>query len=99
MKLDSKQLITLANQALKILGEYAVLWFLLLFIGVYGYIAFQINSARSAQPSQDAIASESKSVATPHIDPTVVDQIQHLQDRSVNVRTLFQQARSNPFSE
>ncbi len=99
MKLDSQNLLAYANRALKIFGRYAALWFALLLVVTFGFVAFQINNARDAQPSDDAVASQSKGVATPHIDPSVVDQIQRLQDHSVGVRTLFQQARDNPFSE
>lgn len=99
MKLDSLALNTLATRALKALNQYAVLWFLLLLIATYGFVVFQINNARLAQPSQNEVDSQTKSVASPHIDQTVVDQILHLQDHSVNVKTLFDEARSNPFHE
>ena len=82
-----------------VLGRYMTLWFVLLLLVVYGFVLFQIQGAQSAQPTEGEIASQLQSIATPHVDPNVVQQMQNLQDHSVNVRTLFDQARSNPFQE
>lgn len=82
-----------------IIKRYMVVWFVLLLVGVYGYVLYRIQAAVTAQPSDTEISDQVQSASTPHVDPTVVDQMQSLQDRSVNVKTLFDQARSNPFKE
>jgi hypothetical protein len=38
-------------------------------------------------------------VQRPQIDERTVDRIQQLEDRNVEIRSLFEQARDNPFSE
>ena len=88
-----------AGQALSFLRRYALVWFVALLVGVYGFALYQIQTAHDAQPSENAIASQVQSTSTPHVDQNVVDQLQTLQDNSVNVKTLFDQARSNPFQE
>lgn len=81
------------------LKRYIAIWFILLVAAVYGYVLFNIQMAVTAEPSQDTIDAQVRSSTTPHIDPSVVNQMQSLQDHSVNVQTLFDQARSNPFQE
>lgn len=81
------------------LRRYIAVWFILLLVVVYGFVLYNIQAAVTAEPSQDSIDTEVHSTATPHVDPTVVQQMQSLQDHSVNVQTLFDQARSNPFQE
>ena len=78
-------------------SRYAIILFFLLVVAVYGFVLLQINSLSNAQPSSSAVSSQAQAVAIPHIDPTVVKQIQNLQDNSVSVQTLFNQARTNPF--
>lgn len=79
--------------------SYMLLWFVILLAAVYGFVLYNIQAAVTAEPSQTAIDAKVQSTATPHVDPEVVQQMQSLQDHSVNVQTLFDQARSNPFQE
>ena len=66
---------------------------------VYGYMFLQINSFKNAPPSEVANKSKLTLLATPHIDSTVVEQLQQLQNNSSTVKALFDKSRSNPFSE
>lgn len=79
--------------------HYAVLLFLLLLLIVYGFVALKIMSYSNIEPSQSQIASQLKTAAAPHVQPSVVQEMQSLQDHSVSVKALFDQARSNPFQE
>ena len=79
--------------------RYLVLWFVLLLAAVYGFVLYNIQASVTAEPSQDSIDAKVQSTSTPHVDSKVVQQMQSLQDHSVNVQTLFDQARSNPFQE
>lgn len=63
------------------------------------FIAFRINQLATLEPSQSAIDEKLQSVTRPRVDQDVLDQIQQLQDRNVEVQSLFDQARKNPFSE
>jgi len=83
----------------RVLRRYTVLWFVLLLTIVYGFVLVRIQMAQSVQPSSDEVASQLQATATPHVDPHIVDQMLSLQDHSQNVRTLFDQARDNPFKE
>lgn len=81
------------------LRRYVLVWFVLLLVGVYGFAIYRIITATNAEPSDSDISAQVQATTTPHVDPTTVQQLQSLQDHSVNVKTLFDQARTNPFHE
>lgn len=99
MKLDLKALPDRLSTLLQPLRRYYVLLFFLLLAIVYGVMLQRINSLSNAQPSADAVAEQVKTTPQPHIDQSVVKQVETLQDNSVSVQALFDQARSNPFQE
>ena len=80
-------------------ARYAVVLFLVLLLAVYGFVLLKITAYSNAEPSPDAITAQVKAAATPHVSQSVVQQMQSLQDHSVGVQSLFDQARSNPFQE
>lgn len=77
--------------------RYSLTGFIVFTALLYGFIFFRINTLGSQQPSESEITNQVKAAQIPHIDKAVVEQLESLQDNSVNVRTLFNQARSNPF--
>jgi len=79
------------------LKPYSFVMFLVLVGALYGFVMLRINSLGSAEPSPDAVNSQVKAARIPHIDKAIVEQLQSLQDNSVNVKALFDEARSNPF--
>lgn len=99
MKLEIKDLPALTLEALARVKRFAVLLFLLIVAAVYGFLLLHIGNLQNAQPGSADNSQGVTAVATPHIDPKLVKQLQQLQDNSVKVKTLFDQARSNPFQE
>ena len=92
-----KSLAVKAAAALKQARRYSLVLFLAFVLLIYGFIFLRINSLSNIQPSNDAVSSQVKAARIPHIEQSVVDQLQSLQDNSVSVQSLFDQARSNPF--
>lgn len=66
---------------------------------LYGFIIWRVNVLASAEPTADEQSSAKKFVSTPRIDENVVKKMYSLQDNSVRVQTLFEDARNNPFNE
>ena len=87
----TKQLKPYLNVALR---YRALLFFVALSI-VYGYVITRINAFNNVAPST-ADQTTAKQV---HVDPQVISKIKQLQDNSVSVQALFNDARNNPFSE
>ena len=95
--MDLRQLRAVAEKSLHKLSRYAAILFFLLVAGVYSFILLRINTLVNAQPSQSDIDAQSTSTTIPRVDPKVAEQLEKLEDNSVNVQTLFNQARNNPF--
>jgi len=97
--LNIASLRTLGMRVLRRLGAYGVVLFLLLLAGVYGFVLWRISVLSSAQPSDSDVQAQIQTAVTPHVDSNAVTQLQNLQDHSVSVHTLFDEARRNPFQE
>ena len=95
---DFKSLPQLAMEYVSKLARYAPIMFFVLIALVYGFVLVRITMLANAQPTTVDISSEVAQL-TPHIDKNAVQQLQSLEDNSVNVRTLFENARNNPFGE
>lgn len=81
------------------LSRYKLIIFVVLVLSVYGYIIFNISVLTNAQPSEERITELSSPIRSAKIDEKVINQLQQLQDNSVSVKALFDEARNNPFQE
>ena len=81
------------------LQKYLGLVFVVTMLGLYSFLVFRINSLTTAEPSDDAITEKLNTVQRPKVDEDIVSKVQNLEDNSVEVKALFQDARDNPFSE
>ncbi|MET0779522.1 MAG: hypothetical protein ABWY71_01670 [Candidatus Saccharimonadales bacterium] len=97
IKLDLKPLLLKSKKALIGLKPYTVVLIIVLFAAVYAFVILRINSLSNAEVDQDAVTSQVKSSPSLRIDPQAVQQLQSLKDNSVNVQTLFENQRTNPF--
>jgi nitrate reductase NapE component len=95
--MNSAKLKAQLQQFLKRFIAMRVPLFLLLVAGVYGFVVWRISVLQDAQPSSSSVNAQVQ--AAPHIDPTTISKVKQLQDNSVSVQTLFNQARQNPFQE
>jgi hypothetical protein len=89
-----KQLSALGHKS----APYVPILFFILVAITYGFILLRITTLSNAQPSDTEISTK-VSELTPHIDKTAASQLQSLENNNVNVQTLFNQARANPFGE
>jgi len=81
------------------LKKYSTVLVFLIFTGVYGYLIIQINTLSNPAVEDEAVEAEAKAVPTPRIDEDAAAKLESLKDNSVNVQTLFEQGRTNPFEE
>lgn len=99
MKHDLSHVKDRLRQLTQVLRRYAVPLFLLFLLSIYGFLGVRVMSLTSVEPDQSAVTAKLKTAGVPHIDEEVLQKIQQLQDNSVEVQTLFDQARNNPFQE
>jgi len=91
---DVKSLVNLLKQG----ARYRVTLFIV-FVGIiYGFVIYRMYTLSSPAADTSSVSNEVTSL-TPHIDKAVAQRLQSLQDNSVNVRSLFDKARNNPFNE
>lgn len=95
--LNRQELIDKLVSKLNIIKKYGYVIFVVFVISLYGFLLLSVNSLSNAQPLAEDVTNQINAAAIPHIDQSVVKQLQSLQDNSVNVQSLFDQARSNPF--
>jgi hypothetical protein len=82
-----------------VLHKYQGLIFFLLLTSLYGYIVWRINVLSTAPPSTSDVANAQQNVSSPRIPESTIKTLQGLQDNSVRVQAIFNEARSNPFQE
>jgi hypothetical protein len=80
---------------LKRLRTYSGIGFFLVVAALYGFILWRINVYSNTPAAQ----SEANAASQPHINPEIAQKMLDLQNNSVNVQTLFDEARQNPFQE
>ena len=95
--MNSDKLKNQSQQLFKLMHEMRTPLFLLLVIAVYGFVVWRISVLQNAVPNSSSVNAQVP--ASPHIDQATIKKIQQLQDNSVNVQALFNQARQNPFQE
>lgn len=98
-QLDLKLLKAKIPQILKTLRRYRLLIFIVVLVSIYSFLVYRINVLNNQTPNQDDITAKLQKSQSPKIDQSVVDKIKRLQDNSVDVQSLFNQARNNPFQE
>ena len=98
-QLDLKSIKPALRGLARTLGKYYSVLLFLLFMGVYGFMVVKINSLSNPVVDDSEIAEEVKTLPTPRIDETAANKLQSLKDNSVNVQTLFEKGRTNPFKE
>ena len=92
---DLHELPTILGAKLRPIWHYRLLGFIIFVTILCGYLVFQINKAVSIPASTEVTTSPT--TTSPRIDTKVVEQLQQLQDNSVSVKALFNDARDNPF--
>ena len=98
-KLSIRKLKTKLGSVTAKLHRYNLLMFIAFLAILYGFLLFRVNSLSNTEPSSTEVSKQFKPGQVLRIDPTVVKQLESLQDNSVSVQALFDEARSNPFQE
>lgn len=96
-ELNLKSAKSAVSRWLHTMRKYAGVIIFLLFTGTYGYLIYQINVLSNPSIDESLVLSESKTVPLPKLDEDAAKKLQSLEDNSVNVQTLFNQSRVDPF--
>lgn len=99
MKLEVKEIPAKLITFLSKFRKYVAFVLVVLLLSAYGYMVWTINGLATKEPSEDALSEKLQTVKRTRIDEKIVQQIEQLEDNSVEVQALFKQARDNPFQE
>lgn len=64
---------------------------------IYAWVLIEINNLSNVEPNPADVSSAQK-IAIPKLDQSTVNKIESLQDNSVQVKALFDKARTTPFN-
>ena len=80
-------------------SRYGHIIFVVSALVAYSFLVWRINVLNQAKPSQDDLLEGLTTLRLPKIDEATIEKLEQLEDNSVEIRTLFQHARENPFQE
>lgn len=99
MKLSADSLFTSIRPYLQYLQRYKVFLFTVVVLVVYGVLVHHIGELIQNEPSQTQIDSKLAPVNKLTVDQDAIKRITDLEQQNVEIKTLFNQARQNPFTE
>lgn len=79
--------------------RYNVFIFIVTFLGVYGFLILQVSSLTQSEPTAAELNESLGTVKRLKLDQESIDKLEELEEQNIEVQTLFQQARDNPFTE
>lgn len=97
ISLDLKSIKPKAKKIFGMVLARATFITVLLVLAAYLVVVWHISSLATAEPPPEAEAAISGSI--PKVNKKAVQQIQQLEESSSEVRSLFNEARNNPFQE
>ena len=97
--LDIKQLGTIIRNALSGAQRYASFIFIISILLIYAFLVVRISVLSQASPSEDAIAEQSNTIKRLKLDETSIQKIEQLEGQNVEVKSIFEKARDNPFQD
>lgn len=97
ISLKSINLLPLLKKYSKRYSRHAIFAAVIAVLLIYVLVVFKINNLANAEPGPDQETTVTNSI--PKINSKDIQQIQDLENNSTQVRSLFEQARNNPFQE
>ncbi len=99
MKIETKNIVAKLQSYLPKLKKYVTFIFVITVLFIFSFFVFRINQISRAEPTDQEIEDKLQTVRRPKIDQALLDKIEKLQSQNIEVRSLFDTARNNPFSE
>jgi predicted negative regulator of RcsB-dependent stress response len=95
MKLDT--IITKLLPAKDFIVRYSVIIFVLSVVAIFGYMTLNIAHFANLDPSSAQLQEKTDSLTAVKLDQTSITKIKQLQDQNINIESLFDNGRANPF--
>ena len=99
MNLDIKQIEAAAKKLAQRVKPYRVFIVLMLFLVLFGVVIARIGSYGAKEPSADQVSEKLTTIKRPILKDETKKKIEELENQNVEVKSLFESARQNPFNE
>ncbi|MES2970707.1 MAG: hypothetical protein V4702_00080 [Patescibacteria group bacterium] len=99
MKIELKNLPSKLKPELKLLRKYIVFGYFIALLMIFGFFVFRINQFSHTEPTEEAVQEKLQTVQRPKLDNAVLEKVEQLESQNIQVQSLFDQARNNPFNE
>ncbi|SRR5690554_4946691 len=99
MKLDKAYLLDKIALLAVFIKRFRFILVFVAFSVMYAYVLMQVNAISSRVPSEKQITDKTTAAPRTKIDPEMAKQITSLEEESIDIKTLFNEARKNPFAE
>lgn len=99
MNIDLKDVPAKLLSLLEKLKKYTLFICILAVLAIYVFLVLQIRHMASIEPSSADVTNKLNELNTPKLDQDAVNKIIQLEEQSIEIKTLFNEARQNPFQE
>ncbi|MCA9332047.1 hypothetical protein KC968_03855 [Candidatus Saccharibacteria bacterium] len=99
MKLSPASITNKLTASLQTIQKFKFLIIFIVFSAMYGYILMQVAVINDKQPTQAEISAKTKTTPKTKIDEELIEKMNTLEDQNIQVKTIFNEARKNPFAE
>lgn len=99
MKLDISSAQTKLQPYINGVRQHRIIIFILFFLGMYGFLVYQVGSLTEGEPDHAAITEKLETIKRLQVDQKSIDSLLKLEEQNIEVKSLFKQARDNPFTE
>lgn len=97
--MNINSIITRIQPVAAYIKRYRVIMFALFFLAMYTYLIVQINTLAQSEPDPAVVAENINTVKRLKVDQSSINKILELEEQNIEVKSLFQDARDNPFTE
>ncbi|MBA3757387.1 hypothetical protein H0X09_00770 [Candidatus Saccharibacteria bacterium] len=95
--INIKSLSTKLNRYTRLASTHATFIVIIVILLTYLLVVWRISSLATAEPSAESETSTTNNI--PRVNKKAVEQILKLEENNSEVRSLFNEARNNPFQE
>ena len=99
MKLDTSKILVKFSPITNAIKRYRVTILVVIYVCMYAFLIMRINTLVNSEPSSSLVTDQLKTVQRLNIDKDSIDTILQLEEQNIQVKSLFKQARDNPFTE
>lgn len=99
MNIDNQTIIEKLSAVRQVLARFAPVLLIIIVVSVYSGLILYVNNLTIVAVDDDEVIEMLEITTRPQIDQQAVNAIEALQDQNIQIESLFEEARDNPFAE